>query len=184
MFLCSCFLQLFAASSLLCCEQYFELAFFVCHLCFSLTPDMHFCFCCSNKNLLESPIQIGNGRADLRALALGEACVCERLTQLLTGHVAALHHIVQEWSVVTGVERGKILRRWAGGLFPIDNQPYGEPGQILKSFRSVGAKFNDRSNQWRLHRSAGVPFTKWQKAAAKRSSAAAQTPTTKRHKKM
>ena len=85
---------------------------------------------------------------------------------------------------MTGVEQGTILWRWAGGLFSIDNQPYGESGHVLRSFRTVGAKFNDRSNQWRIHRSAGVPFTKWQKAAAKRSSAAAQTPTTKRHKKM
>ena len=88
MFLCSCFLQLFAASSLLCCEQYFELAFFVCHLCLLLTPDMYFCFCCSNQKLLEPPIQIGNGRADLLALALGEDGNWERVPRRLTGCVA------------------------------------------------------------------------------------------------
>jgi len=76
----------------------------------------------------------------LLALALGEDGTWERIPRLLTGHVASLDYIVQDWSNATGVEKGQLLKRWAHGLFPVANQSTRKACNVLRSFKRVGAQ--------------------------------------------
>ena len=119
------------------------------------------------------------------ALALGEDGTWERIPRLLTGHVASLDYIVQDWSNATGVEKGQLLKRWAHGLFPVANQPTGKARSVLRSFKRVGSKYVDRNGNWREHSDAKKEYLVWQNAAAKllrKQSPGSRIPTAKRKK--
>ena len=140
------------------------------------------------SNLPNPPFHIGNktnGRAVLLALAEAHNCDCKRVDVLLEGHIASLNYIAKEWSNVTGLHRGLLLKRWTHSLFPSGNQPFGSVNGIAKAFETVGRKYVDRDGNWRLHSSNLQPHTKWKKAALKcnlRRSARSATPSVKRSK--
>ena len=70
----------------------------------------------------------------LLALAHGEDAKYEQLPRLLAQHIASLYFIVQDWTNATGIEKEKLLKRWAHGIFPAANQPYGAPYKVLSAF--------------------------------------------------
>ena len=69
----------------------------------------------------------------------------------VAGHNASLNFIAQGWSNATGIEKEKLLKRWAHGIFPAANQPYGAPDKVMSAFKTVGRKYIDRLGNWRLH---------------------------------
>ena len=85
----------------------------------------------------------GREREALFLIGHGDQAAVERVNVLHFGHVAALHSIANEWSVLLNVTTGVLLKRWANALFPVHNQPGGRPAKIAEKFARVGGRFVD-----------------------------------------